>query len=77
MIKLLRKQISSDYLLDKIDRQLLHELSIGTKMKDLPDVLPMSIAGIERRKRQLKEMFNVEDCEDRELILKAKEMGFI
>ncbi|KUO64352.1 MAG: response regulator [Lutibacter sp.] len=77
VIKLLRKQISSDYLLDKIDRQLLHELSIGTKMKDLPDVLPMSIAGIERRKRQLKEMFNVEDCEDRELILKAKEMGFI
>jgi DNA-binding NarL/FixJ family response regulator len=77
VIKLLRKQISSDYLLDKIDRQLLHELSIGTKMRDLPDVLPMSIAGIERRKRQLKEMFNVEDCEDRELILKAKEMGFI
>jgi DNA-binding NarL/FixJ family response regulator len=77
VIKLLRKQISSDYLLDKIDRQLLHELSIGTKMKDLPDVLPMSIAGIERRKRQLKEMFNVEDCEDRELIIKAKEMGFI
>lgn len=77
VIKLLRKQISSDYLLDKIDRQLLHELSIGTRMKDLPNVLPMSIAGIERRKRQLKEMFNVEDCEDRELILKAKELGFI
>jgi hypothetical protein len=37
----------------------------------------MSIAGIERRKRQLKEMFNVEESEDRELILKAKEMGFI
>jgi DNA-binding NarL/FixJ family response regulator len=77
VIKLLRKQISSDYLLDKIDRQLLHELSIGTRMKDLPNVLPMSIAGIERRKRQLKEMFNVEDSEDRELILKAKELGFI
>ncbi len=77
VIKLLRKQISSDYLLDKIDRQLLHELSIGTRMKDLPNVLPMSIAGIERRKRQLKEMFNVEDSDDRELILKAKELGFI
>lgn len=77
VIKLLRKQISSDYLLDKIDRQLLHELSIGTKMKDLPDVLPMSIAGIEKRKRQLKEMFNVPDKEDRELIIKAKEKGFI
>jgi len=77
VIKLLRKQISGDYLLDKIDRQLLYELSIGTKMKDLPNVLPMSIAGIERRKRQLKEMFNVQDNEDRELILKAQEKGFI
>ena len=77
VIKLLRKQISSEYLLDKIDRQLLHELSIGTKMKDLPNVIPMSIAGIEKRKRQLKEMFNVQENEDRELILKAKEKGFI
>ena len=77
VIKLLRKQISSDFLLDKIDRQLLHELSIGTKMKDLPDVLPMSMAGIEKRKRQLKEIFNVQENEDRELILKAKEKGFI
>ncbi|HEY9168489.1 MAG TPA: response regulator [Lutibacter sp.] len=77
VIKLLRKQISSDYLLDRTDRQLLHELSIGTKMKDLPDVLFMSIAGIEKRKRQLKEMFNVPDKEDRELVIKAKEKGFI
>ncbi len=77
VIKLLRKQISSDYLLDKIDRQLLHELSIGTKMKDLPNVIPMSIAGIEKRKRQLKEMFNVQENEDRDLIIKAKEKGFI
>lgn len=77
VIKLLRKQISSDYLLDKIDRQLLHELSIGTKMKDLPNVIPMSIAGIEKRKRQLKEMFNVQENDDRELIIKAKEKGFI
>ena len=77
VIKLLRKQISSDYLLDKIDRQLLYELSIGTKMKDLPNVIPMSIAGIEKRKRQLKEMFNVQENDDRELIIKAKEKGFI
>ena len=77
VLQLIRKQLSSDYLLDKIDRQLLYELSIGTKMKDLPSVIPMSMAGIEKRKRQLKEIFNVQDNEDRELILKAKEKGFI
>ena len=31
----------------------------------------------QERKRQLKEMFNVQDNEDRELILKAQEKGFI
>lgn len=77
VLKLVRKQMSSDYLLDRIDRQLLYELSIGTKMKDLPNILPMSMAGIEKRKRQLKEIFDVQDNEDRELILKAKEKGFI
>jgi len=75
--KLLRKQISSNFLLDKIDRQLLFELSIGTKMKELPNVLPLSIAGIEKRKRHLKNIFEVTGMDDRDLLLKAKEKGFI
>jgi len=77
VIKLLRKQVSSNLLLDKIDRQLLYELSIGTKMKELPNVIPLSIAGIEKRKRHLKEIFNIDRQDDRDLILKAKEKGFI
>ncbi len=77
VIKLLRKQVSIDFSLDKIDRQLLYELSIGTKMKDLPKTIPLSIAGIEKRKRHLKVSFNVEKQEDKVLILKAKEKGFI
>ncbi len=77
VIKLLRKQVSSNLLLDKIDRELLYELSIGTKMKELPNILPLSIAGIEKRKRHLKEIFNIDRQDDRDLILKAKEKGFI
>jgi len=77
VIKLLRKQVSSNLLLDKIDRQLLYELSIGTKMKELPYILPLSIAGIEKRKRHLKEIFNIDRQDDRDLLLKAKEKGFI
>jgi DNA-binding NarL/FixJ family response regulator len=77
VLKLFRKQGAVDFKLDKIDRQLLYELSIGTKMKDLPKILPMSLAGIEKRKKQLKEVFEVEDNDDRGLILKAKEKGFI
>jgi len=77
VLELFRKQTSIDYRLDKIDRQLLYEMSIGTKMKELPNIIPMSMAGIEKRKKHLKVIFDVQDNDDRELILKAKEKGFI
>ena len=52
-------------------------MSIGTKMKDLPKIIPMSMAGLEKRKKHLKEIFEILNNDDRELILKAKEKGFI
>ncbi len=74
----IRKEVSNNLLLDNIDRKLLYELSINTKMKDLPKVLPLSLAGIEKRKRNLKRTFDVKSVNnDKELITKAKEMGFI
>lgn len=77
VIKLLRKQVANDFLLDNIDRKILYELSVGTRMKDLPNILPLSIAGIEKRKRHLKHLFNIKSVDDRELLLVAKEKGFI
>lgn len=77
VIKLLRNEVSNDFLLDNIDRKLLYELSIGTRMKDLPAILPLSIAGIEKRKRHLKQIFNIKSVEDKELLIIAKEKGFI
>lgn len=77
ILQLLRKQISSNFNLDKIDREILFELSKGTKMIDMPNKIPMSIGGIERRKRQLKEVFGIIKDEDSVLIQMAKEKGFI
>lgn len=77
VLKLLRKEISNDFSLDSIDRQILYEISIGSKMKDMPNYIPLSVASIEKRKRHLKKIFNVKDKGDRELILIAKEKGFI
>jgi DNA-binding NarL/FixJ family response regulator len=77
IIKLLRKQMSNDFTIDSLDRQLLYHLSIGTKTKDLPDVLPLSIAGIERRKRHLKNVLNTGSKDDNVLIQIAKEKGFV
>ncbi len=65
-------------LIDSIDRKILYELSIGARMKDMPNYVPLSAASIEKRKRHLKKIFNVKDKGgDRELILVAKEKGLI
>ena len=77
VIQMLRKQLSTEFVLDRVDRKILYELSVGTKMKDLPSTLPLSIAGIEKRKRHLKEIFDVVKKDDRELLKKAKDSGFI
>lgn len=77
ILKFLRKQISCEFVLDKIDRQLLYEISLGTKMINLPDFIPLSTAALEKRKRHLVEIFNVQGNGDRGLILAAKEKGFI
>jgi DNA-binding NarL/FixJ family response regulator len=76
VMKLLRKQVSNDFLLDDIDRKILFELSLGTKIKDIEGI-PLSTAGILKRKRHLKQIFDIKSSEDRELILVAKEKGFI
>ena len=74
---LLRKFATNDVSLDKVDRQILYQLSIGTKMVDLPNVIPMSIGGIERRKRQLKEVFDITKLDDKALVEAARAKGFI
>lgn len=77
VIQLMRRHIINDFTLDKIDRQLLYQLSKGAKMKHLFDIIPLSKSAIELRKRNLKELFNVEDGDDRNLLLKAEQLGFI
>lgn len=64
--KLLRKEVSNDLLVDAIDRKLLYELSIGTMMKDLPEILSLSLPAIEMRKRRLKQIFDAESPYDKE-----------
>ncbi len=78
VLQYLRKAVNTDIVLDVNDRKLLYELSIGTKLRDLQKVLPLSLGGIERKRRNLKLIFDVgEDEGDRALVLKAKEKGFI
>lgn len=77
VLKLIRKHISRDIELDQIDRQMLYQLSLGTKTKDLPKFVHLSLAAIERRKRKLNELFQIEGRSKKTLIKCAREKGFI
>ncbi len=77
VLRLIRSHITNNFYLDKIDKMILYYLSIGTMTKDLPNLIPLSKGGIDKRKRQLKEIFNVEKGGDRMLLKIASEKGFI
>lgn len=77
VMKMLRNQVSNEYFLDDLDRKILYELSIGNRVNKLPNILPLSLAAVQKRKRQMAKIFEVDNSDDRDLILIAKEKGFL
>ncbi|MDH7913452.1 response regulator [Winogradskyella sp. SYSU M77433] len=77
ILNLMRKKLTSDLVLDDLDVKILQEISNGARMKELTDIIPLSKTGIERRKKNLKNVFKVKNDSDRDLIIKAREKGFI
>ncbi|ADV50933.1 response regulator [Cellulophaga sp. E16_2] len=73
----IRNKMSTNIHLDDTDIKILYYLSIGTRTKDMVEYVPLSISAIENRKRQIKEIFSVENENDNALIASAKEKGFI
>lgn len=72
---LVRKRITSTIDIDDFDRKILHYLAQGEKTKNLPNIIPLSMPTIERRKRKLKHLFDA--AGNKSLLDKAKEKGFI
>lgn len=63
--------------IDQFDKLILFHISKGTKTKDIPQYVPISLDAIEQRKANLKELFEMEEGSDIELIKKAKDLGII
>lgn len=74
--EMLRLHFTNDFILDDIDRSILFHISKGVKTKDLSDIVNLSLAAIEKRKRNMRELLGVEGG-DLVLIDKAKELGFL
>jgi len=72
------KQINNDFEeIDQFDKLILFHISKGTKIKDIPQYVPLSLDAIESRKVNLKELFKIEDGSDIDLIREAKLRGII
>jgi len=74
---LLKRNSLNKTTLGDVDIKLLHEISNGAKMKELVELLHLSKSGVEKRKRRIKEKFDDWHMSDRDMILAAKEKGFI
>jgi DNA-binding NarL/FixJ family response regulator len=73
----LRKTNESDIIIDDKNRKILYLLSQGAKNKSLAAHLDISLSAIEKRKKQLKEIFLIDDGQDETLINEARKKGFI
>ena len=73
----LRKTNESDIVIDEKNRKILYLLSQGAKNKSLATHLNISLSAIEKRKKQLKEIFLIDDGQDETLINEARKKGFI
>lgn len=73
----IRKTITSDIVIDDKNRKILHLLSQGVKTKNLASHLDISLSAIEKRKKQLRDLFSVNDGQDETLIKNARKEGFV
>lgn len=63
--------------IDLFDKQILFHISKGTKTKDIPQYIPISLEAIEKRKLNLKKLLGIKDESDIELIREAKNKGLL
>jgi len=77
VLKFLQNSVLFENYVDQTDRQILYQLSISTNMNELSEYIHLSKSAIEKRKNKLMQFFNITSLKNRDLVLKAKEKGFI
>ena len=72
-----KKTFTNEIYIDDINRKILHLLSQGIRTRSLSDHISLSMSAIEKRKKQLKLLFSVDDGKDETLLTEAREKGFL
>lgn len=74
---IIKRSIYNPIEVDEINHKMLYFLSLGVRTKDLEGHLGITLSAIEKRKKNLKELFAVDDGKDETLISIAKDKGYI
>ncbi|HMK06237.1 MAG TPA: hypothetical protein VK476_01825 [Flavobacterium sp.] len=77
VIKLVSQMQYDNIEIDAFDKQILHHLSKGTKTKDIPQYVPLSLSAVEKRKLNLKETLEIKGGSDIDLIREARTKGLL
>lgn len=73
----LKKVRKSRIVLKQNNYLILYHISRGLKNADIAKEMNVSLSSIEKKKRYLKAMFKVEEGDEKTLIEKARDFGFI
>jgi DNA-binding NarL/FixJ family response regulator len=73
----LNTSITSNIYVDETNRKILHLLSQGVKTRSLREHIDLSMSAIEKRKKQLKLLFSIQDGKDESLLKEARSKGFL
>ncbi len=77
IVGFLRNEAGNNLPLDDIDRKIIHCISQGIPMKDIPNFVPLSLSGIERRKRRMAALLDLESPSVKTLVEAARRLGLI
>lgn len=77
VVNCLHHNLNTDIKFDIQDRQLLFEIEKGLTMEKIAENLFFSRSTVTKRKKKLKIILGVEGGSDKDLLDKAREMGFI
>lgn len=63
--------------IDQFDKNILFQLSKGTKIADIPQYVPIPSSAIQRRIEDMKVLLKLKDATDEELVKEAKSKGLL
>lgn len=77
VLKMLSQSQHDAIEIDQFDQQILFHISKGTKTKEMPQYIPISLSAIERRKINLKELLKINEGSDIDLVREARDKGLL